>query len=78
MSLTIHAASAFQRLKAPEFDAFREHLEEEYHKALVRMSEIVDAEQWRRLQGRAQLAKELLDLVESSGDLVAKLSRLQQ
>lgn len=75
MSLTAQTASALLRLKAPEFDAYRAYLAEEYQKALERMAAVDDENQWRRQQGRAQLAKELLDLVESSGELVAKLSR---
>lgn len=71
-------ATAFLHLKAPQFDPVRGHLASVYQEALEAMAEIKDEDQWRKLQGRAQLAKELLDLVESSDELVAKFSRLPQ
>lgn len=69
-------AAAFLRLKAPEFDPVRGYLTKVYQMALESMSSVGDETQWRKLQGRAQFAKELLDLVESSGELATKLSRL--
>lgn len=68
-------AAAFLRLKAPEFDPVRGYLASVYQLSLESMATVGDEVQWRRLQGRAQLAKELLDFVESSSELVAKLSR---
>lgn len=76
--LTLPIATAYLHLKAPSFDPIRGHLSEVYQKALEDMAVIGDENQWRRLQGRAALAKELLDLVESSDELVTKLSRPQQ
>ena len=68
-------ATTCQRLKAPEFDAFRTHLAAVHLEALELMADVGDEAVWRKLQGRATLAKELLQLVESSGELAAKLSR---
>ena len=76
--LTLPIATAFLHLKAPSFDPVRDQLSEVYRKALEDMSVVGDENQWRKLQGRAALAKELLDLVESSDELVTKLSRPQQ
>ena len=76
--LDAHTATTFQRLKAPEFDAIRSYLDAVYLDALTRMSTVGDEAMWRRLQGRAELANDLLQLVESSGELAAKLSRPQR
>lgn len=76
--LTLPIATAFLHLKAPQFDSVREYLAEVHLQALNDMAVVGDEVQWRKLQGRAQLAKELLDLVESSDELATKLSRPQQ
>lgn len=65
-------AANFLRLKAPEFDALRGYLNAVYQEALVSASTVDSPDHWRKFQGRAQLCKELLDLMESSSDLVAK------
>jgi hypothetical protein len=77
MNITAAIARAYLRLKAPEFDPIRDHLAQVHQEALEAMAAVDDEKQWRRLKGRAQLAKELLDLVESSDELVTKLSRPQ-
>jgi hypothetical protein len=71
-------ALAFLRLKAPEFAPLRDYLAQVHQKALEDMSTVIDPEHWRKLQGRAQLAKELLDNVESSSDTVAKFDSRPQ
>lgn len=75
IKLTDARLTALMRLKAPEFDAFREMLEEVHRVALGDMADIADADLWRKLQGRARLARELLDLVNSSSELAAKFGR---
>lgn len=71
--------AALLRLKAPEFDPLVGYLRAVHQKALEDMAAVGDHDQWKRLQGRAQVLKELLELVESSDKLAAKLdSRPQQ
>lgn len=65
-------ATSFLRLKAPEFEPFIGFVKSVHQKALDDMAVVNDPDMWRKLQGRAQLAKELLDYVESSSTLVAK------
>jgi len=77
MNITAAIARTYLHLKAPEFAPLREHLTQVHQEALEAMAAVDDEKQWRRLKGRAQLAKELLDLVESSDELVTKLSRPQ-
>ncbi len=64
--------ACFMRLKAPEFDAYREYVSSVYRKALEDMAQVSDPDMWKQLKGRAKLAKELLDFVESSSTLAAK------
>ena len=72
-----HVASCFLRMKAPDFEPYVKYLGAVYQKALVDMSMVSDPDNWKQLQGRAKLAKELLDFVESSSTLAAKFeSRL--
>ena len=78
MKIDLQIANAYIRLKAPEFEPLVAHLKEVHQKALEDMADVGDELRWRRLQGRASLAKELLELVESSGELVTKLSRPQR
>ena len=78
MKVDLVTATAFLRLKAPELDPVVGYLRSVHQTALERLVEVNDECQLRKLQGRAQLAKELLDLVESSNELAAKLSRPQQ
>ena len=74
----LQVALSFQRLKTPELRGVVAHLQQVYLESLEKMADVGDESQWRKLQGRAQLARELLDLAESSSELVAKLSRPQQ
>lgn len=71
-------ATSFLRLKAPEFEPLVGFLSSVHQKALEDMAQVKDPEHWRKLQGRAQLAKELLDNIESSNDLVAKFDSRPQ
>ena len=78
MKLDLVTATAFLRLKAPELDPITRYIRSVHQTTLERLAEVNDEGQLRRLQGRAQLAKELLELVESSNELATKLSRPQQ
>jgi hypothetical protein len=73
MSIDRATVSAFMRLKAPEVSHVLAWFESVYRKAAEDCAKVADEDQWRRLQGRAQLAKEVLDLVESSPQVLAKL-----
>lgn len=71
-------ASSFMRLKAPEFEPLIGYLNSVHQTALESMAQVKDPDHWRKLQGRAQLAKELLDTIASSSDLVAKFDSRPQ
>ena len=79
VTLTRDVVASFLRLKAPEFDPYTGFLRSVYQQTLEEMAAIKDPDHWRKLQGKAQFAKELLEYVESSNGLVAKFdSRPQQ
>ena len=73
--VTLPIATAAMRLRAPEFEPFLEHLRSVRSAAQEALCDVTDELQVRRLQGRAKLAKELLELVEGSSDLVAKFNQ---
>jgi hypothetical protein len=78
-TLDRHIVASFLRLKAPEFEPYLAYIKSVHQKALEDMSTVSDPDIWKQLQGRARLAKELLDYVESSATLATKFeSRLQQ
>ena len=66
---------ALQRLKAPEVAPVIELLKLVRSQTLESMASVGDEVQFRRFQGRAELAKELLDLVDQADVLVAKFNR---
>lgn len=66
-------ATSFLRMKAPELQPFVNWLTAEHQEALELMSLANDPDMWRQLQGRAKLAKQILDFVKSSSELVSKL-----
>lgn len=74
MKLTFSTANAFQKLKAPELAPIVEWIQAERQEALELMAVVGDEMRWRKAQGRAQLAQELLELVENSAELAAKLN----
>ena len=61
-------------LRADEFRPFREYLENVATSATVEMAQTNDVERWRKLQGRWQLADELLREIEASDATLMKLS----
>lgn len=72
--VTLPIATAFIRLGAPEFADIRKHLANELDEARDQTAVLGDELQLRRAQGRAQLAKELLDLIDNAQLLAAKLN----
>ena len=73
MKLTFSIANSFQKLRAPDLAPIVEFIQAERSEALELMSKVNDETQWRKAQGRAQFAEELLKLVEESPVLAAKL-----
>lgn len=67
-------ATAFSRLGLPDGEAVVGHLRALRQDALERMASASDDKQWLRAQGRAQLLKELLDLVANGNQIAAKLN----
>lgn len=76
--VTESIAKAFLHLKAPELSGVCSYLKQVHQEAVDTLVRAGDVDVIRKQQGRAQLAEELLELVESSGELVTKLSRLPQ
>ena len=72
--VTLPVATAFMRLRAPELAPIVAHLEAELSEAREQASLLADDLQLRRAQGRAQLAKELLDLIDNAQAIAAKLN----
>ena len=69
--------NALLRLRAPEFEPFLALLRSMRTEALESMAMAPEERNWRRSQGTAQTLKELLDLVDKSTDLAAKLNAPQ-
>lgn len=76
--LDLHTAVAFGRLRLPELVPVLEHIEKLRAETLEGMVHIDQSDQWRRMQGRAHAFQELLNLVYSSDETAAKLSRPRQ
>ena len=74
MKLTFSTANAFQKLKAPELAPIVEWIQAERQDALELMAVVGDEMRWRKAQGRAQFAQELLVMVEKSSELAATLN----
>lgn len=72
-NISASTARAFTKLRAPELQPVTDWLREVHLKAMEDCSTSGLPDVWRKLQGRAALAKEILDLVESSAELVSKL-----
>ena len=72
-NIDLATARALNRLKAPELKPVIDWLSRIHLKAAEDCATVADVDAWRRLQGRAALAKELLDLVESSNEIAAKI-----
>ena len=73
MKLTFAIAKAFHMLNAPELNPIVAFIQAERQEALELMAKVGDETQWRKAQGRAQFAEELLKLVEDAPALAAKL-----
>jgi hypothetical protein len=73
-NVTFSIANAFMKLRAPDMAPVVEFLRAEQQDAMAKMMDAGEEHQWRRLQGRAKLASELLDLVEKSAEIAAKLN----
>ena len=67
-------ATAFARLNLQEGDSVVGHLRALRQDALERMASASDDKQWLRAQGRAQLLKELLDLIANGNQIAEKLN----
>lgn len=67
-------AHALQRLRAPDLAPIVELLEMVRSQSLEHMAAVNDEVQFRRLQGRAGLAKELLELADNANEIAAKLT----
>lgn len=72
--LTLSIANAFNRLKAPELTPIVEFIQAERTEALELMGKATEEWQWRKLQGKAQFAEELLKYVADAQTLAAKLN----
>lgn len=72
--VTLPTAIALLKLKAPDMAPILELLQAERTDALELMAKAGEEWQWRRAQGKAQFVEELLNLVEDSAGLAAKLS----
>lgn len=66
-------ARAFLRLRAPELQPVVDWLRDVHLKAMEDCSTTGLPDVWRKQQGRAALAKEILAIVESSDELVSKI-----
>lgn len=66
-------ASNLLRLQAPEFEPFVGYLNQVHLETMQMLVDVRDEAQLRTLQGRAQLARELLEMIRTSGSLVEKL-----
>lgn len=75
MKVDLHTVAAFNRLKLPELEPVLTHMRALRADTLEAMALTGEESQWRRLQGRAIALQELLELVKSSDELAAKLSR---
>ena len=73
MKLTFAIAKAFHMLHAAELAPIKAFIQAERQEALELMAKVNDDGQWRKAQGRAQFAEELLKLIDESTALVAKL-----
>lgn len=73
-TVTLSIASAFHRLGSPEMTPVVEYLKAERTEALEQMASVGEEWQWRKAQGRVQLADQLLKLIETAPSLVAKLN----
>lgn len=78
MKITFAIAKAFHMLHAAELAPIVEFVRAERQEALELMAKVVDEVQWRKAQGRAQFAEELLKLVEDSTALATKLKDQSQ
>jgi hypothetical protein len=67
-------ANAFMKLRAPDMAPIVEFIQAERQESLELMAKTGEEWQWRKAQGRAQFAEELLKLVETSPALAAKLN----
>lgn len=73
-TVTLSIANAFHRLSAPELAPIVEYIKAERAEALEQMAAVGEEWQWRKAQGRAQFAEQLLKLVADAPTLVAKLN----
>lgn len=73
--ITFSIANAFSKLRAPDFEPVLTYLRAERQDAMELMTRLSDEQSWRQLQGKAKLIEELLTLVETSPELMAKLQR---
>ncbi len=67
-------ATAFARLNFPEGEHVVNHLRALRQEALEWAVSASDEKQWLRAQGRAQLLKELLDLIAHGNQIAEKLN----
>jgi len=76
MSLQIDLipANALSKLRLHEFQPVLVHIRAVREDALERMAVAGDQNQWLRAQGRAQVAKELLDTIQGIEQIVTKLT----
>jgi hypothetical protein len=72
--ITFSIANAFLKLRTNDLNPIVEFIQAERTESLELMAKTVDEWQWRKAQGRAQFAEELLKLVEESPALAAKLN----
>ena len=72
-NVDISTARALSKLRAPELAPFISWLQGVHQKAAGDCAAVADVDTWRKLQGRAALAKELLDLVASADEIAAKI-----
>lgn len=73
MRIDERVARCLTHLRASEFEHFRDYLRAKRQGALEKMSETTDEKLIFRLQGEAGMLLELINNIEKSEDLVAKI-----
>ena len=73
MKLDEKVIRCFSQLRSPEMQPLTEYLKGVKAETLEKLSQVGDVEQVYRLQGKVGAIRELLELVETSEDVIAKM-----
>lgn len=75
---TESVARAMMRLKtAPEFEPIKAYLSEQFNAEALRLIQMRDSQQIGRIQGRAEMLHDLLELLESSPETLQFLEKIR-